>query len=194
MTEQQPNGRPRCGAKARHGGPCRRYSGAGTDHLGFGRCSNHGGATPAHRIHGAKELAKAEAARLGAEAPITAAEGLEWAIRLIGGEVRFLQAKVAEIEDGQVERDQLHPLAQALGGAAERLARVTKLGVDANLDSRRLELDALVLDRLGSAVSAAIEDAALDEDSRARLDAALRVRLGELSDDDLRPRPRELAA
>ena len=35
-----------CGAKTRAGHPCKRPAGAGTDHLGAGRCKLHGGATP----------------------------------------------------------------------------------------------------------------------------------------------------
>lgn len=36
-----------CKAKTKQGGhPCKRPAGAGTDHLGEGRCKHHGGATP----------------------------------------------------------------------------------------------------------------------------------------------------
>jgi len=35
-----------CGAKNRSGGACRNPAGKGTDHLGSGKCRNHGGSTP----------------------------------------------------------------------------------------------------------------------------------------------------
>lgn len=35
-----------CGAKTRNGGTCKKPAGAGTDHVGQGRCKLHGGATP----------------------------------------------------------------------------------------------------------------------------------------------------
>ena len=35
----------RCGAKTKQGGLCRRPAGAGTDHVGEGRCKHHGGAS-----------------------------------------------------------------------------------------------------------------------------------------------------
>lgn len=37
---------PKCGARTRAGTPCKRPAGAGTDHLGQGRCKHHGGKTP----------------------------------------------------------------------------------------------------------------------------------------------------
>lgn len=175
--------RPICGAKARStGGVCQRPPGAGTDHLGYGRCSLHGGSTRNGRIHGARLRAEAEAARLGAEAPLSPAEALTWAVELVGGEARFLQHKVAELESGQIDGNRLHPLAVALGQTAERLARVAKLGVDAGLDERRLELDALVLDRIDGAIRAAIADAGLGAEDTERLNAALGSRFRELAD------------
>lgn len=45
--------KPLCGAKRHQGtGTCRRAAGAGTDHLGFGQCHLHGGATPNGKKHG----------------------------------------------------------------------------------------------------------------------------------------------
>lgn len=35
-----------CGARTRNGSPCRKPLGAGTDHVGQGKCKLHGGATP----------------------------------------------------------------------------------------------------------------------------------------------------
>ncbi len=35
-----------CGAKTKSGGNCKRRAGAGTDHVGEGRCKHHGGKTP----------------------------------------------------------------------------------------------------------------------------------------------------
>jgi len=185
--------RAKCRGTNRQGAPCGNPAGFSTSHPGWGNCKWHGGSTPAGITHAAKLQAKAEAARLGAEVPLDPAEALGLAVRLVGGEVNFLRTKLGEAEEADDDAA-LRALAPAFAAAVERLARIGKLASDAGIDERRLELDALVLDRLGAAVTAAIEDAALDGDSRARLDAALWQRLGELSDEDLRPRPRELAA
>jgi hypothetical protein len=127
------------------------------------------------------------------EVALDPADALGLAVRLVAGEVEYLRSKVRQFEAAEPAGD-TSALASALSSATERLARVGKLASDANVDERRLQLDALVIDRLGSAVTAAIEDAGLDEGARARLDAALRHRLGELSDDDLRPRPKALTS
>jgi hypothetical protein len=56
---------PFCGAERRHGkGPCQLAAGAGTDHLGYGRCSWHGGCAPSGRKAALDAQARAELARL----------------------------------------------------------------------------------------------------------------------------------
>jgi hypothetical protein len=50
-----------CGAKTRKGTPCPHRAGAGTPHLGSGRCKWHGGATPSHDAVG--EFANRDARR-----------------------------------------------------------------------------------------------------------------------------------
>lgn len=176
-----------CGAATRSGGTCKLPAGSGTSHPGWGRCRFHAGSTPTGIAAAVKEQAKAEAARLGMEIALDPADALGLAVRLAAGEVEWLRWRIVERERDEPDAD-LGPLASALASANERLARVAKLAADAGVDERRLQLDALVIDRLGAAVQAAITDAALGEDARARLDVALRHRLGELSDDDLRPK------
>lgn len=52
--------RPRCGAKKRDGSgdTCKRGAGQGTDHVGIGRCSLHGGNTPAHVVAAERVVAE----------------------------------------------------------------------------------------------------------------------------------------
>lgn len=45
-TDVSPEAHGRCGAKTRSGGACKQRAGAGTDHLGSGRCKFHGGKSP----------------------------------------------------------------------------------------------------------------------------------------------------
>jgi hypothetical protein len=44
-----------CGAKNRAGLPCKRPSGWGTDHAGFGHCKLHGGASPTGGKHAERQ-------------------------------------------------------------------------------------------------------------------------------------------
>jgi len=174
-----------CGAKTRAGGTCGHPSGWGTEST-FGRCKMHGGATPSGKQFAAKQFAKAEAARLGVEAPLDAGEGLELAIRLVGGEVAFLREQIrkltAELEDDDPRHRAVavHPLALALSGAVDRLARISKLGVDAGLDERRLALDAVVVDRLAGAVRAALNEVELTPEQQSQLRDALERHLSAL--------------
>ncbi len=48
-----------CGIKRLKGEqrPCRKPAGWGTDHVGFGSCKLHGGATPSHTKHAERERA-----------------------------------------------------------------------------------------------------------------------------------------
>jgi hypothetical protein len=190
--KRRANGVPMCEGTNRGGKPCGNTAGFRTRHPGFGNCTFHGGSTPSGESHAARLQAQAEAGRLGAEVPIDPGDALALAVRLVGGEVEWLRRELRKAEEDADADPRV--LAGTFSAAVERLARVSKLAADAGIDERRLELDSLVIDRLGAAVTAAITDAALDEDSRARLDAALRTRLGELRDDDLRPRPVELTA
>lgn len=181
------NGGKLCGAKTRAGHPCGYRAGYKTDHVGFGRCHLHGGLSPSGRNAAAKEQAASEAARIGAEVPIGADEALEWTIRLLGGEVAFLQGKVAELEDGLLDGGDLHPIARALGSSAERLARVSKLGLDVDLGERRLQLDELIVAKLAEAVRGALAEVDLSAAQRGQLDAALRRHLAALNGVELRP-------
>jgi hypothetical protein len=187
----------RCGATNRKGEPCGLPAGARTDHPGWGRCAHHAGSTPSGRAFAAKEAAKAEAARLGVEAPLDASEGLELAIRLVGGEVAFLREQIrrltAELEDDDPRHRAVavHPLALALSDAVDRLARISKLGVDAGLDERRLALDAVVVERLAGAVRAALSEVELSEAQQVQLREAMQRHLSAL---DVAEQPRRLAA
>lgn len=57
-------GKKLCAAKTKRG-TCRNVAGKGTDHLGVGRCSRHGGNTRNHKRAAAKELARIELNLLG---------------------------------------------------------------------------------------------------------------------------------
>lgn len=174
-----------CSGTNRQGRPCGNAAGYKTDHSGWGNCAFHAGKTPGGIIGAAKQQAKAEAARLGAEISLDPADALALTVRLATGEVEWLRWRIRQAEDEDAD---LSPLASALASANERLARISKLASDANVDERRLQLDALVIDRLGAAVQRAITDASLDPGARGRLDAALHRRLAELTDDELRPK------
>lgn len=177
----------KCGGTNRQGGPCGNPAGFSTSHPGWGNCKWHGGSTPTGIAHAAKLQAKAEAVRLGAAIDVDAADALRLAVKLATGEVEHLRHRLAEAEASGSEAD-LRALLSAFATAIERLARISKAGVDADLDEKALALDALILDRIDGAIRAAITDAGLGAEDAERLNAALGARFRELAEADTRPR------
>ncbi len=89
-----------CGGKLRGGreGTCRRGAGAGTNHVGIGRCKHHGGATRNHMVHAQKIMAQRTAALYGIPRHIDPADGLIEEYWRSAGIVAGLEAKVASLE------------------------------------------------------------------------------------------------
>lgn len=87
-----------CGAKTRNGGKCKMAAGAGTDHLGIGRCKLHGGASPNAQLTGVVELARREAAVMGRPLDIAPGEALLQCIRIAAGEVQYASDRIAELD------------------------------------------------------------------------------------------------
>lgn len=178
----------RCGAKARAGRPCRKPAGAGTDHLGHGRCLHHAGSTPNGRIAAAREQAAAEAARLGVEIETDPHEALSEIVAIIGGQVQFLQSKVREIDEGEaLSADALHPTIRALNSVLDQWQRAATAAANAGVEERRLELDEIIVERIGEAMRTALVAADLTVDQQAKVRVALSERLAELNGLDLHP-------
>lgn len=158
-----------CGAR-RKGKVCTQPAGFGTDHLGFGYCKFHGGCTPTQRIGAAKQEATAHAMRFGAPLDIGPMEALLWCVRIAAGEVAYFTMQVMLLERidvqgptvttkqrprkgeygmeehgdtvEEIERGTpaLNIWIQARQGALDRLARFTKLALDANVAEREVNM------------------------------------------------------
>jgi hypothetical protein len=174
---------PRCGAKTRAGHSCKQPAGARTSHPGFGRCAWHGGSSPNGRVHGAREQAKAEAARLGMARETTPHEALEHAMALVTGEVDWIREQVRRLTDDKALEDgKPHPLLRVYGESVDRLARISKIAADAGVEARRLELDELVVERLAGAVRAALAEVELTADQQTQLRESLTRHLSSLDE------------
>lgn len=116
MAEQLPEDRTipiegRCNARRTDGSGdlCRRYAGQATDHPGIGTCSKHGGCTPAANQHAAKvrqeqilgPILEQYRDRIG-EHP-DPYEGMLEVVRFGWAWMRMLEARVAELHDGEGE-------------------------------------------------------------------------------------------
>lgn len=181
-----------CGAKTRRGTPCQRQAGWGTEST-FGRCAWHGGASPNGRVHAARQEGRAAAARLGIALETDPGEALLACVHLDAGEVAFLQERAQLIEEGEeFRKGDLHPTLRAFQAARDRLARHSKLALDAGIDERRVRLVESLGQQLGPILRDAIEEVDLSAAQRHQLREALARHLSTL--ELVEQKPPEIAA
>lgn len=182
-----------CGAKTRSGGKCTQAAGWGTDHAGFGSCKLHGGSVRNGRVAAAREEAEAEVLKLGVAIETDPHAALATAVGILAGQVRFLQAKAAKLEDGEgLEEGELAPVVRTLNGVLEQWARISKAAVDAGVAERQVTLDEQQVGKFATAMRAVLDVLDLDADAMERARAELAAQLETL--DVFGERPRELAA
>lgn len=159
-----------CGARKRNGRLCEAEAGKGTDHPGYGRCKHHGGCTPTQVKGAAKQEAHAHAIVMGAPIDIDPFDALLWCVRIAAGEVSYCNIMVAHLQQGDTvgRRVQVkeRPLSEGKDGessletvqevtytdpalhiwittrrdALDRLARFSKLAVDAGVAERQVAM------------------------------------------------------
>lgn len=161
MSSQDPVNR--CGAKTRGGTPCQRPAGAGTGHVGTGRCKLHGGASPQAELSGAVQLARRDATVLGAPLDVEPHVAILECIRIAAGEVRYASEQIANLSEDDavgaivttVEREggengggsetrhgppALHIWAVVRHQAMDRLVDYSKVAINAGIEERRVRL------------------------------------------------------
>lgn len=196
-----------CGAKKRQGeGTCGRPAGWGTNHLGVGPCKLHGGNTRAHN----RAAAPAVARQLGAEVDMEPIDALLWCVRLAAGEVRVFTELVAELAESDwkgaplstVDRPlkdeggaesasqravevregsaELHIWIKARQAAMDRLAKFTKMALDAGVAERQIELAERWAEGLAALLGGVLDDLELTAAQRKRAPEVVRRRLAAL--------------
>lgn len=143
---------------------CERAAGEGTQHAGAGPCYRH--AARLGRGTGAWIVAHAFARAL----EVTPWEALLWAVRLAAGRVAFIEAKLgtAEADDELEPNGRLHHWVRESREERDRLARVSKLAIDAGVAERlvrQIELEAALMLR---ATTLTLDELGLGEEDRAR--------------------------
>lgn len=122
-------GKALCGAQRPHqpkGVLCRRVAGHGTDHLGTGRCSRHGGSTPSHVLSAREQQARDACKTLGVQIQSSPAESLLDALWETKGAVAFYRALVQDLAPRPVP-----PTIEEVRGGAQDGQRVLVAGPDA---------------------------------------------------------------
>jgi hypothetical protein len=93
--------RGKCGARTRSGGTCGRPAGWGTDHVGYGACKLHGGATPNAGKAARREMAREAVDVYGLPREIDPAVALLEELYRTAGHVSWLGQLIAEAERGE---------------------------------------------------------------------------------------------
>lgn len=171
---EAPEGKPRCGAVTRtpNEDGTRRYcqlaAGYGTDHLGYGTCSKHGGLLPNNRKGAAREagrqfiMARHFGGDIDKVADLSAEQALVEEVRRSAAMVRFLQDHIAQwaIPDPEDRPADLGGLPDLLSETSKgftsftnerewltmyreeraHLAKVSKMCIDAGLAERMVRL------------------------------------------------------
>jgi len=178
MDQSEVVNHPICGARKRQGdGVCRRPAGAGTNHVGFGRCKLHGGATPNHDLAAARARLDEIAAHLDLSDPLPH-EALQFCVRAVAAQVDYCSRQIADLTPEEVVAGgRLHPWVRVRRDALDLLARVARHAICAKAQEHEQDL----LERYGAAVAGAIEatldEIGLDERQQAALPDALRRNL-----------------
>jgi hypothetical protein len=131
-----------CGALTNAGGECKQPAGAGTNHLGVGRCSHHTGNAPNTRKNAIMQEA---VVFMGAPKDINPLDAILWCIRITAGEVEWLSTEIAKvpmelwIEQTYVGK-QMNVLQRSRADAQDRLVRYSRDAVQLGLAERAVRL------------------------------------------------------
>lgn len=91
----------KCESLTKSGGHCKRKLGAGTDHLGIGRCGTHGGKTPAVERKFAAVRARQELQVMGEPIPIHPIDAILLCVEIAHGEVKYCNIQIAKLKHNE---------------------------------------------------------------------------------------------
>lgn len=156
---------PKCGGTNRQGEPCGNPAGKGTDHKGWGNCSNHGGSTPAGRQHAAGRRIEDEAQKLlyrHDAAPVT--DPLE-ALQRLAGRALALEAAIGEAvnkledqiryedeHDAEQLRAEVSVMERAMDRCGRLLVDIAKLNIEERLATVTERQAQMAMDALAAAM------------------------------------------
>ena len=165
---------PRCAAKTRSGTPCQNPAGMRTEHVGYGTCYLHGGCMPNHVLAAARaEAHQSAAVFMGPALDVEPHEALLWCIRLAAGQVEYAQRRVAGLRDDDAFEEtvggrQLTAWVRVQQESMERLARFSKMALDAGVEERRVRLSERFGEAIASVLDGGFKDLGLSADQQRR--------------------------
>lgn len=161
--------------------PCTRRAGQGTDHDGIGLCSVHNGGIGRGKAVGAILMAMAYADELN----ISPWEALLQQVRLLANQVEWLRGQVAMAEvlygaDGLKPGGAGWDWVALLEARGDRLAKVSKMAIDAGVAERLVRQIELEADLMVKAATATLQMLGVDDDRRAEALAFMSAKILEL--------------
>jgi hypothetical protein len=181
-TKAQP-GEQKCGqpTTGSNGGPCARPAGFGTDHPGTGPCRRHGGGT----ARGIKRIASKELeSLLGEPVDVDPSEALLFCVALASQEVKWIREQLAYVTEpthlapqgnlggpqkGMVGmQEEFDIWIQAQQYAVDRLARYSKMALDAGVAERMVNIAEKLADYITPLLQGVLGDLGLSGEQRKR--------------------------
>src|SRR3954449_9112667 len=181
MTDGPSGGPARlCGGLSRGGTHCKRPAGWGSDHPGWGRCKLHGGNTPNGRRYAYQLEAIAQVPRMGGEVDVEPTDALLYCVRREAGRQAWLRTmlEVETADDAEIAEPntRVAGFARLEIEATERLARFSKMALDAGVAERRIRIAERQAQALAHAFTTALDASAMGSRMSAQ-DRAELVRL-----------------
>jgi hypothetical protein len=200
MASSDPMASDLCGADTRtklpsgKWKPCEKRKGWGTNHLGTGRCKNHGGASPQAEVAGVVHLAKREALVMGTPIDnLRPGEALLECIAIVAGEIRYASERIADLDPSEAvgpvvttrplkeEKGAEHPTERVYEEgppalqiwikvrheAMDRLVTYEKVAIAAGLEDRRIRIAEAQGSLMAEAVKGILVDLGVADDPRA---------------------------
>lgn len=182
------SGYAKCGAKTKSSGdPCKRPAGAGTDHVGAGRCKLHGGNSPSGRKNGQKLKAKKARDTYGLPIDIDPAEALLQEVHRTAGHVAWLGAIVAQLKKkelgwgvskekvggddwGETYEAKLNVYLVMYKDERKHLAAVSRDAIKAGVETKRLAIEEQRAELLITMLSGIFDELDLTPEQSLKLD------------------------
>jgi len=159
---------PFCGAERRHGnGKCRRDAGAGTDHKGYGRCSWHGGSSPAGSQSAAEQRIEDQAQKLLYQHDAAPVANPLLALQALAGRALAMEAAIGEAVNrlgsirydtetgGEQLRAEVAVMERAMDRCGKLLTDIARLNIDERLAKIERDKADVIVEAIEIALAAA---------------------------------------
>lgn len=117
------------------------FAGQGTDHVGFGACKLHGGATKNHGKHAVALELKRKMITLGEPVEdVTAVEALLQELFASSGHVAWLRQEISSMDEDDLGTPTGQAMISLYNSERDRKVRIAKLATEAGLDEAQVRI------------------------------------------------------